>query len=64
MVNSVATAGQVSGGQGTGLDGAGRSHPVEIQYGDFGETNSETREICSGTNKHKHPEISQKLDSL
>ena len=49
MVNSVATAGQVSGGQGTGLDGAGRSHPVEIQYGDFGETNSETREICSGT---------------
>ena len=45
---------QVSGGQVTGLDGAGRSHRVELQYGDFGETGSEIREICKGTNSQEN----------
>jgi len=39
---------KVSGEKLTGLDGAGRSHEVKVQYGDFGETNCEVREICSG----------------
>ena len=42
-------AGQVSGAQLTGLDGAGRSHEVKIQYGDFGQASSEVRQLCSGT---------------
>ena len=42
----------MTGGEGTGRDGADRRHPVRIHYGDFGQTSQEVRDITGVMSYH------------